>query len=139
MIATSISPKEVSKQKGGIPIKQPPDFELMAIPIFRAAFLMTENHMTKEARSLVNSCPRSIYDMAFMISEGNRKDKGAILLRYVFRAIEIKPDMNWFKDMKRMRERLVNTDWEEFVRLYNIYRRKPYNKCPCKPLPLFPC
>lgn len=131
-------------QKAPSPVKKPPrltpDFEVMATPIFRAAFIMTENRMTKEARMLVNGIhPQQIYDTAFRISEGNRQDKNAVLFRYVFRAIEVNPDMNWFKDMRRMRCRLIKLERDEFNRLYNIYKRKPQNHCPCEFLPLFPC
>jgi len=122
------------------PLKKAVDYEPIVINIFRAAFLLTENKLTKQARTLINEIqPGPAYDLAFAINEGNRKDKTAILIRYVFRAIEVNPDMNWYKDMRSMREKLLKVDWDEFIRLYDIYRRKPYNRCPCKPLPLFPC
>lgn len=126
------------------PLLQPPpkpaiDYEPIAINIFRAAFLLTENKMTKQARCLINELPEPVYKLAIAINESNKKTKTAILIRYVFRAIEVNPDMNWYKDMRNMRSKLLQVDWDEFIRLYDIYRRKPYNRCPCKPLPLFDC
>lgn len=120
--------------------KQEPDYEKMAISAFSSAFIMTECGMTREARTLINTgIPRTLFDRSFAISEGGRKDETAILIRYVFRAIEINFDKNWFRDMQKMRDKLVRVNWDEFIRLYDIYRHKNKQLCPCQDLPLFPC
>ncbi len=120
--------------------KSEPDYEKMAISAFSSAFIMTECGMTKDARKLINTgIPIALYDKSFGISEGNRQDTSAILIRYVFRAIEVNPDMNWYNDMRKMRNKLVQVNWTEFIRLYDIYRHKNKQLCPCQDLPLFPC
>ncbi|MES2733575.1 MAG: hypothetical protein V4714_17655 [Bacteroidota bacterium] len=120
--------------------KQEIDFEKMAVSAFSSAFMMTEDKMTREARVLINvGIPTVLYDRAFSISEGNRQDTTAVLIRYVFRAIEVNPDMNWFTDMRKMRNKLIQVNWVEFIRLYDIYRHKNKQLCPCQDLPLFPC
>ena len=118
-----------------------PDYELMAIHAFRIAFLMTEAKQTGQARKFINeNIPRAVYDVAFEINEeSSRKDKAAILIRYVFQVISFNTYKNYLPDLKRMHTKIKQTDWDEFTRLYNLYRNKPKNRCPCEPLPLFPC
>lgn len=119
-----------------------PDFEKMAVSAFSSAFLMTECGMTKQARRLIHDgLSKELFDKAFAISESGRQDKTAILIRYVFLAIEPNHNHynNYFPDMRRMRNRLVQVNWVEFIRLYDIYRVRHKQLCPCQDLPLFPC
>jgi hypothetical protein len=87
-----------------------------------ARFLKRIDTELISVRKEVNGLPIEVYDLAFSISEGNRSDRAATTIRFIFRAIEVTPDMNWNKDIKRMKERLKALKEEERQR--NLLNKK---------------